>query len=359
MVKTRIDPTLHGGAPPSPPEEEPAPITQRDPYLQAAPPAAPAAPPPSPAGRRLAVAAAVLAAVALVAAVAVYLFVIRYEAHARRHVPSNAVFVAHADLADLALFPPVRDRLLVLLLTRASTGATRGDRIREATGVRLGTDLREIVVASTDATSWVLLAGGRIARGRFVDGLADLAREEGWIGFHKEGDLLIGPGGVAIGQAEDGTIVVGTDVAIASAALPATDEHRRLELPEGGAVTCAIGREGFRGAAGRAWLGRGEVLGKIDRASGRLDLGSAPSLTLTLEPGPGVQAAELARDLDALLADARKAAFVLPDVAGLRGALDGATVTARGEEVSLVAPWPYDALDRGCERLAGMFGGGE
>ncbi len=205
--------------------------------------------------RRVAVALAVLVAALAVGAVAFYLFFWRYEAVARRHVPGNANLVVRLEATDLLLFGPVRKQLLPLLLDHsARSGAQRGDRIREATGVNLATDLREIIVASVDGTSWVLIAGGRIPRGRFVDGLARVAQEEGWP-LHRRGEMLVGPA-VAIGQAEDGTLVVGTDAGLVEAALPASDDTRKLELPEKGAVTFAITRQ--------AWSGAGKLNGGPD-----------------------------------------------------------------------------------------------
>ncbi|MFT3769474.1 MAG: hypothetical protein QM820_28895 [Minicystis sp.] len=211
--------------------DEPPPPTLRDPEV---PPPAPGLPapglpapgPPAKAppgrasiGRRLAIAAAVLAAILAVAGVAVYLFFIHYEAVARRHVPGNANLVVRMEAADVVLFGPVRKHLWPLAIERATrSGKTRGNRIREATGINLATDVREVIVASTDATSWVLLAGGRLARGKFVGGLAKIAEEEGW-SLRREGDLLVGTG-LVMAQAEDGTIVVGTDKTIVNASLP-------------------------------------------------------------------------------------------------------------------------------------------
>src|SRR6185436_3914397 len=97
-------------------------------------------------GRALAIALSILAALLLVASVAFYLFVWRYEPHARKHIPGNANLVMRFEFADLALFGPVREHFWPLLFERRGEvvkGKTRADRVKEATGVDLATDLRE------------------------------------------------------------------------------------------------------------------------------------------------------------------------------------------------------------------------
>jgi hypothetical protein len=303
----------------------------------------------------VAIAFAALLALVAVGLVAAYLFVFHYEAVARRHVPGNANLVVRVQAADVVMFGPVREHLWSIAVQRATrSGKSRGARIREATGVNLATDLREAIVASTDATSWVLIAGGRIARGRFVDGLAQVAQEEGWP-LRRQGELLVGPG-VAIGQAEDGTIVVGTDTTIVNAALPAAEDARRLGLPEEGAATFAVTRQAWEGVAGIATIAHASVLGHVARASGRLTLGPTPELSLTIEPAAGVAAADLARELNDVAADVRLVTLILPDLAGEKQALGGVQIAPSGGQVKVFAPWPYEGLDRGCRRLAELIG---
>lgn len=330
--------------------DAPPPPTLRDP--------APAGRPSPSRARRVAVALSIVVAALAVGAAAFYLFFWRYDAVARRHVPGNANLVVRLEVADVALFGPVRRHLLPLLLDHPErSGKKRGDRIREATGVDLATDVREVLVASVDATSWVLIAGGRIKRGGFVDGLARLAQEEHW-SLRRQGDLLIGPGGVAVGQADDGTLVVGTDVSLMTAALPASDEARRLALPAAGAVTFAVTRQAWSGAAGLAAVAHASVLGRIERASGRMTLGDAPEVSLTLEPAGGVQAAALAGELEDLVNELRLVTMLLPDLVGEKGALGAARITPSGDRVAITAPWPHEGIDRGCKRLAQLLGGG-
>jgi hypothetical protein len=103
----------------------------------------------------------------LVASVAFYLFVWRYEPVARKHIPGNANLVMRFEFADIALFGPVREHFWPLLFEPRDEpvkGKTRADRVKEATGVNLATDVRELFIATADTTSWVLILGGKLAR---------------------------------------------------------------------------------------------------------------------------------------------------------------------------------------------------
>lgn len=354
MSDTLIDPprpTVIDDAPPAPAPGDAAAEANAGPRGERAP-----GPPSPPWPRRRAWLATALAIVAALATVALcaYLFFFRYEPTARRHIPGDANIVVRIEAMDLALFGPVRQHLAPLL-DDASTGKPLRARIEDATGLDLATDLREIVIASTDASSWVALVGGRIPKGRFVAGMAKVARDEGWAGFRRQGELLVGPGGVAIGQADDGTLAFGTDVAIVEAALPASDEWQRLDLPAQGAVTFALTRDAWAGAAGvvGATLPRaGSIFRRVDRASGTLTLGDAPALLMRITPASGEQSAALAADIQALLGGLKLFLVALPDVAGANEALAGAQAATNGALVEIRAQWPYDGLDRAIAGLA-------
>lgn len=303
------------------------------------------------------IALAILGAVLLVLGVAFYLFVWRYEPLARRHIPGNASLAARFEFADFALFGPVREHLWPLLEARepAHGNKTRADRIREATGVNPAIDLRELVIASVDGASFVAILGGRIKPGRFVQGLAKVAQDEGWAGWHQAGELLLGPGGVAVGQADDGTILIGSDANIVTAALPASDDAVRLVLPQEGAASFAITKQAWSGAAGRAVVAHASVLRKIERATGRLTLSRTPELRMEIEPEGGYEAPALAGEIEQVLAELRIVTLLAPDLAGEKGALAAVKVSTKAERVVMLAPWSYEALDQGCARLAAQI----
>ncbi|WP_437294652.1 hypothetical protein [Sorangium sp. So ce426] len=355
LIEEPIRPTVTDdlAAPAPAPEGDAAPADARP-----APPGE-AAPqrPGRPRGAACLVAAIALAALLAGAALGVYFLFWRYVPTARQHIPGDANIVVRLETADLALFGPVRQHFLPLLDDAPRT-ASRKARIEAATGLDFPSDLREIVVASTDAASWVALAGGRISKGRFVAGMEKVARDEGWTGVRREGELLlVGPRAV-LGQADDGTIVLGTDVEIVKAALPASpdaDEWRRLDLPEQGAVTFALTSAAWSGAA-TAVSGvlprAGALFRRIDHASGALTLGAEPALSMLLAPASGEAAAALVPDTQALLGSLKLALALLPDIAGARAALDGSQALAQGDRVEIRTKWPHEGLDRACAELA-------
>jgi hypothetical protein len=319
---------------------------------------------------RLLIALAILLAAAATA-LSVYFFIVRYEPVARRHIPGNANIVMRVEASEVVLFAPVRKHLWPIAFEQSFEGSTsqaakpqgpsRAQRIKDATGMSLATDVREIVLASVDATSWVMLLGGRIPRDRFVDGIETLAREEGWSGWHREGPLLVGPppSRVVIGQAEDGTIAVGTDTDVVTAALPATDEWTRMGLPEQGAVTFAATSDAWSGAIGVATAAlpgvgasAGSALRRVDSVVGRVTLGSSPTLTVRVHPSAGQDAAALASDVERVLASMRVLLLLVPDVAGEKEAIASTKVAPEGDSVLVTTPWPLDGLDRACARLA-------
>jgi hypothetical protein len=303
-----------------------------------------------------------LVVVASAIVLGLWLFVFGYDAMARRHIPGNAHVAMRVDFPRVLLFGPVRDRLWPVITGEGNgpppAGPTRLEKIRAATGVDLGRDPRELVVASTDGAAWVAVLGGRFEKGRFVQGLAKVARDEAWPGFHLEGEVLVGAGGVTIAQADDGAIVVGSNASIVSAALPQSDEYKRLDLADDAALSFAISREAWSGASGVGGGAFGSAaLGRIERASGKLSLGDSPELTLRAEPMPGQPANEVARELETAIAALRVATLLVPDVAGEKSMLAGAKVTTApdGAAVLVSAPWPYEGLDRGAARLATLL----
>jgi hypothetical protein len=342
MPAYSVPPTLHGeetGAPAPMPPGTPAPM--------------PAPKRPRSVAKILALVGALLVVIAALAAAAVYVLFFRYNPEVRRHVPGNANLVVRAELSDIALFGPVRKHLWPLLDKKGASGKTSLRAVlSKETGVDIATDVREVLLASTDGTSWVALFGGKIEPGRVVAGLGRAAKDEGWKGCKVQGDLFLGPNGGAVGQAEDGTVVLGTDATIVRAALPAADGVKRLDLPEDGAVTFAVMHQAWASVSSALAALHASSVTKIDRAHGSITLGSAPVIAIRLEPAAGTKPAALAKDLGSAFDELRMVTLVTPDVAGEKEALRTVTVTANGTGVDVRAPWPLDGLDKGCALLA-------
>lgn len=332
---------------------EPVPPTQRDPQ-----PTEPAAEPPKPSSKRaIVIAAALMLVLAATAAVASWMLIFRYQPTALAHVPAGSNVVVRLEAADIVLFGPVRNHLLPLVLEDkpkepAINKVPLAERLHERTGVRLPVDVREMLVATMDGKSFVALFGGKIAPGKFVKGLADVAQEEHWPGFRMENDVLVGPK-VAVGQAEDGTIVVGSDRAIVMTALPASDEGAKLGLPEHGAVRFVVAKPAWEtlSTVGKL-VPQADAFGGVRRGTGSFTLGASPEVVIRLEPANGADSAAIEQGATALLANLRLLTLLAPDRIGEKEALRQAVVGREGGNIVVRAPWPYEGLERGAAILA-------
>lgn len=335
MAETMIDPTR-----PAPTERLPRPAPARRTSSK----------------RVFVVAGAAMIAVSLmVTAALIYVFVLHYEPTATRHLPSNVNLAFRVEATRLALFPPVRKHLLQLDKSPAREGS-RAQRLKKETGLDV-TDLRELIVGSVDGRGWVILLGGRIPRGRFVDGMGKLLRAEKITSFQRHGALLVGPGGVTLAQADDGTIIVATSTELATTALPASDPSEHLALREDAAVSFAVTKGALSGLASQPVMrSQSELLGAISGASGSLTLDSAPILRISADAAQGVDPAALQSKSTAAIGVLRLMWLLLPDRYGEKGALDSATVTATPSGIDLRVDWPYAGLERACDDLARLLG---
>ncbi len=332
---------------------EPVPPTQRDPE-----PAPPATEPPKGSPKRaIAMAIAAVAVLGSVAAVVLWMLVFRYQPTALAHVPAGSNVVVRVEAADIILFGPVRNNLLPLVLEDKpkEPGLNKvpwAERLHDRTGVRLPVDVREVIVATLDGKSVVALFGGKISSGKFVAGLADVAREEGWAGFQLDNDILVGPK-VAVGQAEDGTIVVGTDKAIVLTALPVSEEGAKLGLPAQGAVRFVVAKPAWESLSMMGkMVPEASAFNGVRRGTGSFTLGGSPELVMRLEPAEGADSAAIEQGITAVLANLRLLTLLAPDRIGEKEALRQAVVSREGASVVVRAPWPNEGLDRGAAALA-------
>ncbi len=298
-----------------------------------------------------------------------WFFVVRPTPLALHHMPRGCNLAIRADAYEILTFKPVREHLWPVLLQAEKDEAKapdatkkRLDRLREATGVRIPEDLRELIVASVDGKQWVAVLAGHIARGRFVDGLEKVLKDEGATGWTRDGDLLLAPFGLVVGQADDGTLVAGSDKKVVLAALPERDDDpdpAELPLPSQGAVSFLLTDTAYRGALTRLppSIGAFDTLAEIERLNGTITLSESPRLDVRLLP-KGVKPDKLANDLDGELSKLKLALLLVPsDLGGAKQAIGGASVAVEGRDVHVGAPWPYEPLDRAVADFAGVLAG--
>lgn len=304
---------------------------------------------------------AVIGVLAIAGVTIGYFFFFRYTPVAERHIPGASNLAIRADVRAIGTFGPVRKHLWPVLFERPSqkvSGKTLADRVGDATGIRPALDAREVIIASVDARSWVVLVGGSFEPGAFVPGLEKVLREEGLADWQKNGELLIGPGGVAVAQAEDGTLVLGTEAEIVNSALPASEEHKRMDLPKEGALAFAMSKEAWEEISRTTGaFDPGGSLRRIRHARGTLTLGDEPRFDLSIEPKGGEDAGALGSDVGQLLTLLRLGLVAVPDQMGEKSALSSATVAVEEGRVRVRGLWPLEGLDRGCENLAKKIAG--
>jgi hypothetical protein len=233
----------------------------------------------------------VLAGAALIGAYIAYQRLIHYDRCAVEHLPADTAFAARLDLQQVVLFEPVRRYLLPVIDKLPVSGASisaplpdRLTRLRQSAGLNLGLDMREILVAMVAPTGgWVVVVGGLFEERR-VDAIEELIRAEGVTGLTRSDDILIfDPWGAALGQAEDGALIMASSPAVLASALPSTPRYRELGLPRDGAGGIFFAPDQVRRWLGSAaWLG-GDWWTKLRRAGVTVELDAALVLAGHLE----------------------------------------------------------------------------
>lgn len=326
--------------------------------------------------RRLAVFSAVFVALVCLGAFIAYRELLHYERRALGHVPPAADLVARVDLEQVVLFEPVRRHLLPLI-DHGSLGAAGGvaqgtagqgaagqgrlARLRQEGVLNLGMDLREIVFARRADGGWLLVLGGMFDGSGLVDGIERVVAREADARWRRDGELLLlGPSGVALAQAADGVLLLGSDPAIVREGIPTAGSAERAvavaALPAGAASFVALP------SSFQAWLGpegTPALLGSVRRVSGTLlELGEPLELAFQVELGAPAPPDALRSALEAWLGLDAGGAFVpLADWGGERAVLARAHFSqAQPANIEVSSRWPRAELDRAARSLANWLG---
>lgn len=208
----------------------------------------------------------------------------RYVAAERvvaRHLPADAALVVRWDVEKVTTFEPTRRYLLPLVdMTRAAqkSGEGRTERLRKATGLSVGRDLREVGVAiGPGRDDWAIVAAGSFAKGELVPASERLLAEEGWRWTGSAAGGLIAPEGVALGQAKDGAVVLASSATALARALPEVKDDAVVPRTGAGTLVVRLDRPGVPVSV-RSVL---EPLGDLAELRAQAEWGSPMPVTVT------------------------------------------------------------------------------
>lgn len=295
-----------------------------------------------------------------------YWLMVRYEAKAARHIPQAALGAVRVDVEQVVLYEPVRKHIFPVLDGPEPGG--RLERFKQLSGVNLGMDLREVVIAALPDGETVIAIGGLFPPKGLVQALAPLvAPTAGRPGCSPEAGVLRCPSAF-IRQADDGTLLLATSMAALDAAEPVSDWAQQNALPAaplaglmrvkstplGGTATGALARVGWLaklgGLAKLGWLARFEWLGDVERLTVATDLGDP----LNLEVGLDGLGAERVGEVKAAVVALQAWSALNPgsDIAGERELLARLEVAEAAGRPVVRTTWSRQDLDRGVRALA-------
>jgi hypothetical protein len=299
-------------------------------------------------------------------AVVIYFRLIRYERVAARHLPGATTLALRVDVEHVSFYEPFRKNILPLANQGGTTQrfahvlSSRTQRIRDKTGIELGVDIREFVLAlATGRSDWLLLAGGKFPKSGVVRGMSAVFAEEGIANrLAPDERSLILATGIAFGQASDGVLLVASSQARLQSALPVQQTYRDLDLSIEAPAAFAGGGDALQGLP--SWLGIGAtpeptVLGSLARVSGTVKLSPFPRLEALLSLTAGSDVTHLQSNLQNRLnrPDSEKA---LPSgrlqAAEQNGRRQSEVIVAGPQVLRIVAAWDTEDLVRASENLA-------
>jgi hypothetical protein len=222
----------------------------------------------------------------------VYFRHVRYDPVVAFHMPAGASAALRVEVERILLFEPVRRRLFPLL---SQLGARpdlqpRLQRVERRAGLRLGVDLREVLVARGPAPAdWVVVLGGVFPQAGLMPAVREALQAEGVALRTDASGALVAAGGWSIGQTQDGAIVLASNLARLKAAWGRSDAMQQLGLPVTGAGGFVLAARDLADVGGP--LGAPAVIDSVERLRGSFSLGDALGVDLALRLRPGQSAA--------------------------------------------------------------------
>jgi hypothetical protein len=207
----------------------------------------------------------------------------RYVAAERvvaRHLPADATLVLRWDVEKVTTFEPTR-RFLLPLFDAARTkgpGGSRTERLKDATGLSLGRDLRELAVVFGPGDDWAVVVGGSFPKADLVSASDGLLAAEGWRWARVGSDRLTAPEGVALGQAPDGALAFASSGGALARVLPALPGEPWVPRTGAGTLVARVDQRGFPAHA-RELL---SPLGDLAELRAQAEWGSPLPVTVTM-----------------------------------------------------------------------------
>jgi len=298
---------------------------------------------------------------AMVGAGALYFGYLRYERAAARHLPRDTELAFRVDLEKVVLFEPFRRHLLPLFEELGKRPGSklrqRIERLEHHTGIELGVDLREVVLARRGPGQWLALLGGLFRDDGVLAGVAATAGEEGVTCSLSPDQTVLGCPGLWVGRAADGVFVLASSEASVRGALTPSDVYVRLGLPLEGPGGFAVGAGPLRALSKSpdARQAPFPLLVNVTSLRGNLELGQPVTVRAR---------ATLARAVsgDAKRAQADRLVSTLRGVAAEFGLAElAASVEASspgGGEIGLTGRWDLADIDRAAARVASLLASG-
>lgn len=161
-------------------------------------------------------------ALAFGVALLVYVKYVRWAPVAATHVPASMPIAVRLQVEQAVVYEPFRKHLLPLLEAGKSGPETRLKHVERKTTLELGVDVREVVFGVGARDEWVLALGGLFRRDGVVAGVGRLLTEEKRsFQLASDPDRVRFVSGVALGVADDGTLLAaGSDALLLSALEP-------------------------------------------------------------------------------------------------------------------------------------------
>lgn len=308
----------------------------------------------------VAAAIAVLGVVFFGSIVLAYYRWVHHDRYAAHHLPSDSVAAIRIDVSQAVLYEPVRKHLFPVaadLLASASDGASI-EAFEARTGIKRA-DLREIVFGRGPAPAdWVLVLGG-LFPDAVLASLGDfLMVGDGSSWKRGPGGRLLHASGIAIGQADDGCLIVAASEGRLALAVPSQRTYARMGLGldgPGGFTLNPVAMKQLTRALDRTTPAGLTALGEVERAGGRLEVGTDAEWRLTLVPVAGRSAESLRGGIEQALRALQRTSAGTPglDFAGERAMLPRARVTATEEgTVRISLAWKRGEMDRAAESVA-------